>query len=246
MTKALWKPLLDELNLWGEAGLKAHLWLRDDDATEPTPALDRLHRLSRAYAISITLAAIPASTGKTLARYVEGAEFFSVAVHGWSHANHAPAGKKKQELGPHRPTATILSELQQGLVTIKTLFGDNALPVLVPPWNRIDLSLIPKLPDIGFAALSTFGRRICAGVLTVNTHIDIIDWHGTRGCVDHAILIQRLADELAASRLSEQYPVGILTHHLVHDESAFEFLEALFDAVWDSPCQWLHPREFMP
>jgi hypothetical protein len=242
MREALWQPLFDELNRWGEAGLKAQLWLRDDDAVGPTPALARLHRLSSAHAIPIVIAAIPARAGETLARFVEGANSISVAVHGWSHANHAPASEKKQELGPHRPMATILSELQQGLAMIKALFGDNALPVLVPPWNRIDASLIPKLPEIGFAALSGFGRGTCAGIPTINTHIDLIDWHGTRGCVDHALLIKRLVDELAASRSSEQTPVGILTHHLVHDEAAWVFLLHLFEATRHPACNWFSLR----
>lgn len=245
MTEAHWQPLRDELNRWGGAGLKAQLWLRDDDAVESSPALDRLHRISRNAEIPLTLAVIPARTGNALAQYVNGSELISVAVHGWSHANHAPAHEKKQELGPHRPTQAILSELQQGLVTIRTLFGGHAMPVLVPPWNRIDPSLVAKLPEIGFTALSAFGHKIHAGIHTINTHVDIIDWHGTRGCVDHVILVQRLAEELAASRLSGQYPIGILTHHLVHDESAFEFLEALFNEVLGLPCQWPHPEEIM-
>ena len=79
-------------------------------------------------------------------------------VHGWSHENHAPDGQKKQELGPHRPLEAVLGELARGFETIAGLFGDRMAPVLVPPWNRIDIALIPHLAAVGFRALSTFGQ----------------------------------------------------------------------------------------
>jgi hypothetical protein len=117
--------------------------------------------------------------------------------------------------------------------------------MLVPPWNRIDASIVSGLKHVGYEILSTFGRKTHNGLITINTHVDIIDWHGSRGCVDHAMLANQLVQELAASRLFNQYPVGILAHHLVHDESAFKFLEALFEASWHPACQWIDPRDIM-
>ena len=37
-----WADLDAELDRWKAAGRAATLWWRDDDATRPTPALDRL------------------------------------------------------------------------------------------------------------------------------------------------------------------------------------------------------------
>ena len=37
-----WRPLERELGLWQENGRVAALWLRDDDAEVPSPALDSL------------------------------------------------------------------------------------------------------------------------------------------------------------------------------------------------------------
>lgn len=246
MTSALWQPLRDELDRWLDAGLKACLWLRDDDAVEPTPALDRLNELSLDHGVPVTLAAIPARTDEALARFVQGLNLISVAVHGWSHTNHAPAGEKKQELGPHRPAITVLLELKQGFAGLRDLFGSQFTPALVPPWNRIDHTLISGLPGIGFSALSVFGRKYCSGIATINTHVDLIDWHGTRGCAVHALLIERLVQELAASRLSARYAVGVLTHHLVHDEAAWIFLARLFEATRHPACEWHGLRQLMP
>ena len=40
--------------------------------------------------------------------------------------------------------------------------------------------------------------------------------------------------------------VGILTHHLVHDETAWLFLEGLFAATVAHPaCRWVSIREFI-
>ncbi|TIT57545.1 MAG: polysaccharide deacetylase, partial [Mesorhizobium sp.] len=56
----IWQPLVEELARWQRAGRKAEFWLRDDDAVDPTPALDRLLDLTRQFAVPVTLAVIPA------------------------------------------------------------------------------------------------------------------------------------------------------------------------------------------
>ncbi len=95
----IWQPLLSELAGWERAGRKADFWLRDDDAVEPTAALDRLLTLTEKYGVPVALAVIPAFTGAALAKRLDEAPHAVVAVHGWSHENHAAAGEKKQELG---------------------------------------------------------------------------------------------------------------------------------------------------
>jgi hypothetical protein len=61
----------------------------------------------------------------------------------------------------------------------------------------------------------------------INTHVDLMDWHGTRGCRDHTVLVHEIVARLDRAFLSGE-PVGLLTHHLVHDEAAWTFLEGLF------------------
>lgn len=102
MTDDPWKTLEAELDRWRQAGRTARFWLRDDDAVEPTPALDRLVALSGQHRVPMTLAVIPEHTGEALAQRLTVHRDIDVAVHGWSHVNFAGAGEKKQELGPHR------------------------------------------------------------------------------------------------------------------------------------------------
>lgn len=222
-----WQPLVEELARWQQAGRKAEFWLRDDDAVDPTPALDRLLDLTGEFAVPVTLAVIPAKTDGKLAVRLGEAPHATVAVHGWAHRNHAPANQKKQELGAHRPREAVLDELARGLSHVTRLHGARAVPMLVPPWNRIDPGVVSELGSIGFAALSVFGPPKPASLAVINSNVDIMDWHGTRGCRDHGLLIQAIIAQLQHAFDGGQ-PVGLLTHHLVHDESAWLFLERLF------------------
>jgi hypothetical protein len=215
--------------LEGRAG-PVEFWLRDDDATVPGMALDRLLGMG----VPVTLAVIPADAEKPLADRLAGAAHVTVAVHGWAHVNHAGPGEKKQELGGHRPLAVVADELRRGLDRLSGLFSAQACPVLVPPWNRIAPEVIAALPGLGFRGLSVFGPEAGAPLPVMNTHVDIIDWRGTRGGRDDAALMADLVRAIARGG-----PVGVLTHHLVHDAQAWGFLERLFALTRDHPgCRW--------
>jgi hypothetical protein len=238
-----WSLLSKELRLWAAAGLTPRLWLRDDDAVAPSQELDRLLSLCERYEVPSVLAVIPEPSGEALAHRLKDCELARIAVHGWRHANHALPGEKKQELGSHRPIPDILSELSRGLSKLATLHEGRLLPMLVPPWNRIDPLLLSSLPDIGFRLVSAFSESLVAAVpdnlIVVNTHLDIMDWSARNGR-DHASLVVDLMGELRKSRDSNRHPIGVLTHHRVHDETAWSFLGQLFEmtALGDG-FQWL-------
>jgi peptidoglycan/xylan/chitin deacetylase (PgdA/CDA1 family) len=246
MSAANFAPLVAVLDAWAGEGRIAQFWLRDDDAVEPTPALSRLLALCERFGVPATLAVIPAHTGEPLAEFLAGRPAIDVALHGWSHHNHASPDEKKQELGSHRSLEIMLGELDRGAEHLRKLFADSFVPVLVPPWNRIDKALLPQLADIGIEALSVFGPEKSGPVVVVNTHADIMDWHGTRRCrAAHDIvadIIKRLheTERTGAS-------MGLLTHHLVHDEAAWEFLEGLFAATAGHPaCRWVALSDLLP
>jgi hypothetical protein len=240
-----WQPLLAELRRWGAVGRTADFWLRDDDAVEPGEGLDRLLGLTEEFAVPLALAVIPAFTGEALASRLADAKHVTVAVHGWSHENHAPDGEKKQELGRHRDRSAVVDELRRGLSRIGQLHGQRMVPLLVPPWNRIDAGLIPNLAPIGFVALSAFGPARSAAIRVINSNVDLMDWHGTRGCRDHALLVGDIVLQLRRAFEGGE-PVGLLTHHLVHDEAAWIFLERLFRiTVGHGACEWRSVRDLI-
>jgi hypothetical protein len=233
---AAWTALADELRAWRRAGRWATVWLRDDDVVTPTPALGRLLDLS----LPVVLAAIPAHVTDALKDHLRGVAHAWVTQHGWSHSNHAPEGEKKCELGNHRPLATVLDELRRGQDRLAGFA--NLLPAMVPPWNRIDAAVLDALPALGFRGVSTYGPRGShheqAALVTINTHADIIDWHGSGGFAGAARILGLITGHLAARRnrqVDGDEPTGILTHHLVHDAACWAFLSRLAETpglVW--------------
>lgn len=235
MNAALIQPLRDEITRRADSGTPLHLWLRDDDAVEPTAALDRLLALTAAHAVPVLLAVIPAFTGEVLAGRLGKEAHASVAVHGWAHKNHAPAGEKSQELGDHRPAEQVLAELGEGFKSLAMLHGKRCVPMLVPPWNRIAPAVVAGLPELGFEALSVFGPEKPAALKILNTHVDIIDWRVTRGGRPAEAVI---ADLVRVSQ-SQAGPIGLLTHHLVHDTAAWDVMALIFEATArQSNCSW--------
>lgn len=228
------------LNARAADGRPVTLWLRDDDAVEPTPALERLFDLARA-GVPVTVAAIPERTGEALAQAVAGVPRVEVAQHGWSHANYAGAGEKKQELGAHRPLPVVVEEVARGFAKLSALHGPRFVPLMVPPWNRIAPQVAATLPGAGFRALSVYGPARAGTLPQVNTQVDIIDWHGSRR--------GRPTDVLEGEILAamEAGPVGILTHHLVHDMAAWGFLDRLLAVTEGHPgCQWVPVSAMLP
>ena len=221
-------------------GDPALFWLRDDDATEPDAALDRLLDLT-ASSVPLTLAVIPAFSGAALAERLADTPGASVAVHGWSHANHAGPGEKPQELGPHRPADAVLAQIARGAAHLTALHGRRALPMLVPPWNRIAPAVVQGLPALGFRALSVFGPEQPSPLRQINTQVDLIDWRGTRGGRPEPALTAELL-----ARLQTGGPVGLLTHHKVHDAAAWRFLTRLLALTAAHPgCRWVAAADLM-
>jgi hypothetical protein len=243
-----WQPLRDALERMTDANHSACLWLRDDDAIEPSPALDRLLDLTRRASVPLSLAVIPAYTGEALADRLDVETHASVTVHGWSHENHAADHGKKRELGPDRPAEIVLGELRDGFGKLQALYPTRLDPVLVPPWNRIDAALLPQLPALGFRAVSVYGAADGDSPIgLINTHVDIMDWLGTRGCRPHAELVALLVAELEARIAGSDEPIGLLTHHLVHDEACWDFMARLFAVTAESHAVRWHPlRDLLP
>ena len=245
-----WPGLSDELDAWGREGRVASLWWRDDDAVAPTPALDRLAALAEAHEVTVGLAVIPALARPALAPWLASARV-EVLQHGWAHRSHAAVDEKKAELGHHRPFAAMTAELSRGMTMLRELAGDRCLPVLVPPWNRIDPALIPVLPSAGFRGLSTFGPRGAAdpvpGLVQTNCHVDVVDWRGGRGFVGPDRALGAVVAHLAARRMRSadpDEPTGLLTHHAVHEESTWTFMDRLLERTRRHPSvRWLAPGE---
>lgn len=225
-----WDELDRELDAWQALGRTATFWWRDDDARQATPSLGRLLALSHELDVPIALAVVPVGADASLVRRLAGRPQVVVLQHGYAHHNHARPEEKKCEFGPHRPVPQMLDELAAGWNRLSALFPEQALPVVVPPWNRIDDDLVPALPEIGSRGFSTSGPRPSMkpvpGLRQVNVHVDIIDWSRARCFVGLQDALRQTLRHLVARRtgtVDASEPTGLLTHHLYHDGACWEF-----------------------
>ena len=244
-----WQRLDDELDAWRAAGRRATLWCRDDDASRDSPALRRLLEIARAAGVPVALAVIPAALERDLVETVARSGIATVVQHGYAHRNHAPPQSRKWELGSHRPVGTTLAELAQGLGALRLNFAERFAPVLVPPWNRIDASVVARLAEVGFHGLSCLGARSAArpvpGIAQCNVHVDLIAWRRERAFVGVEAAAERLAEHLRARRdgsVDASEPSGILTHHLDMSAAGWQFLADLMARTRERGALWLDAR----
>ena len=83
--------------------------------------------------------------------------------------------------------------------------------------------------------------------MLINTHVDIIEWHGGRGFVGEESALGQATRHLEARRnalADVTEPTGWLTHHAVHDRAAWDFLEQLLErTASDKRVRWRSAAE---
>jgi hypothetical protein len=238
-----WAALAGELEAWREARRTPQLWWRDDDAAGPSAALAQLLRLERKSGVPLALAVIPES-----AQADAIAQARCVIMHGCDHRNRAAAGEKKTEFSESEPGDAALARLARARERLAGLAGGCFIPVLAPPWNRFRGDLIARLPEAGIRGLSRYGARSPdrKGVPEVNTHVDIIAWRGNRAFVGDEAALALLVGHLSERSRAGSEPIGVLTHHGVHDAGAWRFLERLFDETRALGAAWAEPGQLFP
>ena len=149
------------------------------------------------------------------------------------------------------PPLEAIARLTAARALLEALAGKRFLPILAPPWNRLPRHLAVPLAAAGFRGLSQYGARSSAAAAPrlrqVNTHVDLIAWHSGRGFVGEELALATATRHLAAKRMAAVDPdeaTGWLSHHAVHDEAAWGFLEHLFESTRSLPAvAWRRPEE---
>jgi hypothetical protein len=239
-----WAWLDIELRRWRAAGRRATLWWRDDDARFPTVQLDRL--LAIRAATPLTLAVIPDGDMAGLAARLAGTAGVSIAQHGVDHRNRRQ-GAAAGEFPPEWRRIRLATQIRAGWRRMGAL--PAATPVFVPPWNDVHPELRAVLADCGYVAWSAWGEAQDGDGTgegsppRIDAHLDLMRWKGGARFRGEARFLGDLRGLLTARRRAGQWhaPVGLLTHHLAHDEAAWAFLArfadwsaARSDLVWRS------------
>ena len=246
-----WEGLGRELDLWADAGRRATLWWRDDDAAALTPALERLLGLETQLAVPLALAVVPDRLEPGFVERLAGCEGVAILQHGFCHRNYACKGEGAWELGDHRPLEQVEADLAAGRRRLVAAFGERFLPVLAPPWNRISERVVERLPALGFVGLTTFRARDRAeplpGLVQVNAHCDPIKWKQGARFAGTGPALDDLIGHLRARRMGTadpDEPTGFLTHHLALDAPAWAFASELLRRTRADPrAVWLNARE---
>lgn len=246
---AAWNAFFEEIARWRDAGRQAEFWWRDDDAAQPDRALSRLIDLGRRHATPLALAAVPLQAERGM--FENLGPLVTVLQHGTDHVNRAPSGAKKTEFTATESQAGVMARLAAARRRLESLAGKRFVPVLAPPWNRMPPHFAPHLATAGYCGLSQYGARKHAepapGLRQVNTHVDIVAWRADRAFVGEDIALGKATTHLAAKRMDvadAREATGWLTHHAVHDEAAWAFLERLFQSTCGLPAvAWRRPEE---
>jgi peptidoglycan/xylan/chitin deacetylase (PgdA/CDA1 family) len=219
--------LTSHLDWFAERGRKVRFWWRDDDAVEPTALLDRMLTIANKHDVDIALAVIPKEATEALADRLADEPHAWVLQHGWQHKNFQLKEKREKaaELGSRRDPEELMAQLADGKARLDTLFGSKFIPAMVPPWNRIDPEISRRLPDIGLPGLSTFTWHNFPRDHQIQSHIDILKWKKQVRFIGWESARLRFDLQLTRRRNIRNEPLGLLTHHLAHDEGCFDFLE---------------------
>ncbi|MEE2945315.1 MAG: polysaccharide deacetylase family protein [Pseudomonadota bacterium] len=237
-----WTPVRQELARWHNEELTLPVWWRDDDAIEPTQQLEKLLELSAETGVPVHLAIIPREATKALAERIIGDANVVPVVHGWSHTNYQPKTETKCEFGNARPLEIRSEQAAEGLRRLQTLLGERVSAMFVPPWNRVPADFFPELGKIGFHSVSTCNPRasqeLVPGLAQINTHIDPLYWRPSKKLSHPELIVEKTARLLKKRRqgkLDNTEPFGLLTHHLAHDDRAWEFCRQFWSELLEGP-----------
>jgi hypothetical protein len=231
--RQLLEELEEEYLKTGALAAPLSFWWRDDDAIADSDALQRLFGVASARGASVAVAVIPKFADDSLARAIGSSGVSCAWQHGWSHAAHGG----NREFGSNRHIDELMIDAESGRGRMSALFGPGGWqPVFVPPWNHISQEFKAVLPGLGYTGLSAaFAPNPPPGLSEVNVDIDLIDWshYPEVSFVGLDDCLRQLLDALRSRRDSGSLdrPIGIMTHHLVHNQGIWEGLDRFLDFI---------------
>lgn len=219
-----------EVARWHDSGHRPRLWWRDDDAREPGDALERL--LHTANGLPLSLAVIPEGSTLALARRLARESAVTVSQHGVAHTNSRASGDPAAEYPIGTTIPQVIGNILRGEQKLRNLGMDPRF--YTPPWNRIDETLLEALRLGSYRTLSAWNdeqREQSVGLSRLDVHVDLLRWKDGPRFRGASGVLSRMREQLAQRREAGEFtrPIGLLTHHLDHDEAAWRFLGWFID-----------------
>jgi hypothetical protein len=241
--------LTEELSRWHDGGTPIQIWLRDDDGHMPCNQFTTLMRICAEFSLAPTLCLVPGRMTPgfpDLVRRQSGSWF--VAQHGFVHANHEPTGRPS-EFGANRASAAAAADIQEGRRILERTFDDRFLKVFVPPWNSISPAITQLLPALGFVGLSASATkdadRNVDGLCMADAHVDLMNWSTHRGKEPDDVFhrLRLVFEQKRTGTLGLSEPVGLLTHHIAMDRTAWNTLACVAEILAVAHARWLATNE---
>ena len=216
------------------------VFVRDDDAGWDDGRLQRLVELCDRQGATLDLAAIPCALGVDMGLWLADriGERLGCHQHGYSHTNHATAGRKC-EFGPDRAPEQQLSDLRRGWMRLERLLDGRTDPLFTPPWNRCTQATADALNTLGLQALSrdAGAAPLRLGALqALPVHVDWMKHREpsiaateTPPAPDLTTLGMRLAEACRREPV-----LGLMLHHAVMLDADFDALGELIVALQQS------------
>lgn len=231
--KEEWTKLRTALGALSATDRWPDIFFRDDDVAEDEPSLRRLIDLFREMGVPVNLEIIPGLLTEACAGYLllekdRSPESIELNQHGWRHVNHEPAGRKC-EFGISRGYAEQFADIGAGRERLTEMLGASFHPVFTPPWNRFTGETCRALEALGFKALSALRRATTIEGYSfpeISVTLEIIDWKRNRALRP----VEALIDELIG-QIERRETIGIMLHHQVMDDDAFDFLRRLLEEL---------------
>lgn len=217
-----WRSLTAEIARWRAAGRRPRLWWRDDDAQTVTPQLHRLLLLAARADLPLCLAVIPEGLDARLCAEIAPYGRIAVLQHGVRHKDDSGL---PSEFHPDEESDRVARRLAEGWSKLDGF--QRRLPVYVPPWNALTPNVAIAVHLCGLQAVS--GWNGLSRTRRIDAHIDLLRWKGGPRFAGRQRVLGRLTHALGLRRRRRLWgePIGLLTHHLVHDEPAWRFLDQL-------------------
>jgi hypothetical protein len=224
------KELLAELDRCAETGRRVTFWLRDDDAVAVTAELERLHALAGQWSIPLVLAVIPMPAEPELAR---SASPISTAS-GWRRTASPTATtprREKRNRNWRAPPGRDGARRDQA--------GARAAGRIVSRQNRADAGAAVE-PHRGTSSLTCRTSASAGSRPSARTRRPARCRTSSRSTASSTSSTGAPAPHIpttaggqagrtgAPARAPVSAPIGILSHHLAHDEAAWAFLADLF------------------